>query len=242
MSEAAVQGCGPGVRPGGAGGRGAGCRGCRAGARLAYLRCVMGPVPSGTSGGACSRRWARPCRPGPLVRSRGGARSSRGVSCLPAVPAALAAAAVRGADDEAQQPHDEHDHRDPPQCLQGEARAEEDQGQKKNKNQGNHRYRPPGHRMPLLHSYKHTKYELLLWSEGHVRAVCPGRFPRSPASRTAAAAVGGGPDPGSAAGRAAALRGAAPGVGEAAVAVGCGVSPRRRELPLETVRSDTVRF
>src|SRR4051794_36147710 len=62
---------------------------------------------------------------------------------LPAIPAALAAACVSRAHDEAQQPDDQHDDSDPPQCLQREARAEEDQSQQKNEKQGNHSYQPP---------------------------------------------------------------------------------------------------
>src|SRR3954464_8311279 len=67
---------------------------------------------------------------------------------LPAIPAALATAGVRSPYDEAQQPDDEHDHGDPPQCLQREARTEEDQSQQQNEKQGNHSYQPPTLRMP----------------------------------------------------------------------------------------------
>src|SRR5689334_23282780 len=67
---------------------------------------------------------------------------------LPAIPASLAPARVRGAHDEAEQPDDQHDDGDPPQCLQREARTEEDQSQQKNEKQRNHSYQPPSLLVP----------------------------------------------------------------------------------------------
>src|SRR3954464_1594926 len=79
---------------------------------------------------------------------RSGATGMLPLGGLPAIPAALAAARACGAHDEAQQPDDQHDDRKPPQCLQRETRAEEDQSQQKNDKQGNHSYQPPSLLVP----------------------------------------------------------------------------------------------
>ena len=62
------------------------------------------------------------------------------VSWSPPVPAA---AAARAAEDEAQCPHDQHDDGDPPQDVDREARAAQDQGQQQNQKKCTHCHHPP---------------------------------------------------------------------------------------------------
>src|SRR3954452_20352428 len=84
----------------------------------------------------------------PVAPDTSGATGMLLLGGLQAITAALAAACVGGAHDEAQQPDDQHDDREPPQCLQRETRAEEDQSQQKNDKQGNHSYQPPSLLVP----------------------------------------------------------------------------------------------
>src|ERR1044072_6362499 len=84
----------------------------------------------------------------PVAPDTSGATGMLLLGGLPAIPASLAPTRIRGAHDEAQQPDDQHDDGEPPQCLQREARAEEEQSQQKNDKQGNHSYQPPSLLVP----------------------------------------------------------------------------------------------
>src|SRR6478609_5398001 len=92
---------------------------------------------------AASRlRYVYPQR-GRAARRVGFAAASRtppwlvgGISS-PSVPTA-APAAFGGSEDEPEEPHHQHDDGDPPQRLEGEPRAEEDQRQQQDQKQGDH--------------------------------------------------------------------------------------------------------
>src|SRR3569833_46616 len=68
--------------------------------------------------------------------------------CSPAVPPTAGARGAGAAEHESVQPVDEQEDGDPPECLQGEARAEQDQYEQQNQYQRKHRFHLPGRVYP----------------------------------------------------------------------------------------------